>query len=424
MRIIPSVPPLATQAEAETGLDNYKRMSPLRSAQAIAAQGGGGGEILVGPGQTFLNVRAAVASITTVEKNLPIRVIGDTIEDADINLNAGFFIRVHIEEGVTVDLQGFGVTGNAYEIEFTGKGTLRQNAASVYTSLLKADLQRAVFQGISIQLESTTSDHMTSGVSSIGFEVYMRDVVLTTGTSLGSGVTTGNNEKWVFENVTFVARSIFSVNLNTGDVKVASGITIDTQAGTGVRAVFGRMFVSLITVLGGAGAEIQLYGTVVGNILIQSPDFVSFYYGGRLLASENVGELRTQVPASVPSKAEQAVTSNANVVIDQTEKLVFEATVFPQAATVAANQLTIRNCYFQGDLTISGTDVRIVDCIIDGSLTISGTRTIARGNRVGTGGSAATISITGNDNIVSENYSDNAISDTGTGNLLNNNIVF
>lgn len=36
-------PPLATQAQAEAGANNQAYMSPLRTAQAIAAQGGGGG---------------------------------------------------------------------------------------------------------------------------------------------------------------------------------------------------------------------------------------------------------------------------------------------------------------------------------------------------------------------------------------------
>lgn len=36
-------PPLATQTQAEAGTNNFAYMSPLRTAQAIAAQGGGGG---------------------------------------------------------------------------------------------------------------------------------------------------------------------------------------------------------------------------------------------------------------------------------------------------------------------------------------------------------------------------------------------
>lgn len=36
-------PAIATQAEAEAGTDNMKMMTPIRTAQAIVAQGGGGG---------------------------------------------------------------------------------------------------------------------------------------------------------------------------------------------------------------------------------------------------------------------------------------------------------------------------------------------------------------------------------------------
>lgn len=45
----PSIPPLATQAQAAAGTNNTARMSPLRTAEAIAAlaaPGGGGGKVL------------------------------------------------------------------------------------------------------------------------------------------------------------------------------------------------------------------------------------------------------------------------------------------------------------------------------------------------------------------------------------------
>jgi hypothetical protein len=39
----PAIYPIATQAEAEAGLVNNRLMTPLRTAQAITALGGGGG---------------------------------------------------------------------------------------------------------------------------------------------------------------------------------------------------------------------------------------------------------------------------------------------------------------------------------------------------------------------------------------------
>lgn len=94
-QIVDIAVPLASQAEAEAGLNNEKRMSPLRVAQAIAALAGGGDEIAINA-QTGTTYTPVLGDANNVVQLTNASAITLTVPpNSSVAFPVGTFIEIH-----------------------------------------------------------------------------------------------------------------------------------------------------------------------------------------------------------------------------------------------------------------------------------------------------------------------------------------
>jgi hypothetical protein len=124
----------ATQAEAEAGTNNTKLMTPLRTAEAIAALSGGGGPVII-----------TTAADQTFNSTTPTDVSGMSV----------------------VDLDGLSI----YKIEFEGYGKILSGSADLEIKYVVNSLEDDMTWIIESRVTSTSVNEGTSGSTNSGTSV-------------------------------------------------------------------------------------------------------------------------------------------------------------------------------------------------------------------------------------------------------------
>lgn len=178
------------------------------------------------------------------------------------------------------------------------------------------------------------------------------------------------------------------------------------------------------------------YNSAVANLLAAS-NSISLWMGASWLGAAKV--LNASLGAGNIEADQRGACSLANVTTTGTLILTDSLSVENQfincefgagAITIAGDRHQFANCHFTGNITISSGAVMnsFSGCNIEGTVVVSGDNSTFVGCKVGAdaGGGANTITVGGgvNNTIIMDSRTDAAISDSGTGTVLDGNVVY